>query len=93
MVTVYGIILLPNPTIGRFCRGQYAHYSFNLRLIPGGDQLTAEQLLWHTTEHTRCGSLIHLITHENDHHGQINYLRGTQVDAKDLTRGIRVVLP
>jgi uncharacterized damage-inducible protein DinB len=44
-------------------------------------------------EHTRAGSLRHLITHKNNHHGQIDYLRGLQEEAWDLPRGTGVVLP
>ena len=44
-------------------------------------------------EHTRAGSLRHLITHKNNHHGQIDYLRGLQDEAWDLPRGTGVVLP
>ena len=44
-------------------------------------------------EHTRGGSLRHLITHKNNHHGQIDYLRGLQDEAWDLPRGTGVVLP
>jgi uncharacterized damage-inducible protein DinB len=39
------------------------------------------------------GSLRHLITHKNNHHGQIDYLRGLQDEAWDLPRGTGVVLP
>lgn len=38
-------------------------------------------------------SLRHLITHKNNHHGQIDYLRGLQEDAWDLPRGTGMVLP
>lgn len=44
-------------------------------------------------EHTRAGSLRHLITHKNNHHGQIDYLRGLQEETWDLPRGTGVVLP
>jgi len=40
-----------------------------------------------------AGSLRHLITHKNNHHGQIDYLRGLQEEARDLPRGTGVVLP
>ena len=43
-------------------------------------------------EHTVSGSLRHLITHKNNHHGQIDYLRGLQDEAWDLPRGTGVVL-
>lgn len=39
------------------------------------------------------GSLRHLITHKNNHHGQIDYLRGLQDEGWDLPRGTGVVLP
>ena len=42
---------------------------------------------------TVAGSLRHLITHKNNHHGQIDYLRGLQEEAWDLPRGTGVVLP
>ncbi len=44
-------------------------------------------------EHTVAGSLRHLITHKNNHHGQIDYLRGLQEEEWDLPRGTGVVLP
>ena len=44
-------------------------------------------------EHTVGGSLRHLITHKNNHHGQIDYLRGLQDEAWDLPKGTGVVLP
>ena len=42
---------------------------------------------------TVAGSLRHLITHKNNHHGQIDYLRGLQDEAWDLPRGTGIVLP
>ena len=42
---------------------------------------------------TVAGSLRHLITHKNNHHGQIDYLRGLQEEAWDLPPGTGVVLP
>lgn len=44
-------------------------------------------------DHTVAGSLRHLITHKNNHHGQIDYLRGLQDQAWDLPRGTGIVLP
>ena len=38
-------------------------------------------------------SLRHVIVHKNNHHGQIDYLRGLQEDDWDLTPGTGVVLP
>ncbi|MCH8989688.1 MAG: DinB family protein [Chloroflexi bacterium] len=43
-------------------------------------------------ELTVGGSLRHLITHKNNHHGQIDYLRGLQDEAWDLPPGTGVVL-
>ncbi len=40
-----------------------------------------------------AGSLRHLITHKNNHHGQIDYLRGLQDETWDLPRGTGSVLP
>ena len=42
---------------------------------------------------TVAGSFRHLITHKNNHHGQIDSLRGLQEEAWDLPRGTGVVLP
>ena len=39
------------------------------------------------------GSLLHLITHKNNHHGQVDYLRGLQEESWDLPRGTGAVLP
>ncbi len=44
-------------------------------------------------EQTVASSLRHLITHKNNHHGQIDYLRGLQDEAWDLPRGAGIVLP
>ncbi len=35
----------------------------------------------------------HLITHKNNHHGQIDYIRGLQDDAWNLPRGTGMSLP
>ena len=42
---------------------------------------------------TVAGSLRHLVTHKNNRHGQINYLRGLYDEAWDLPRGTGIVLP
>jgi uncharacterized damage-inducible protein DinB len=42
---------------------------------------------------TRSSSFRHLITHKNNHHGQIDYLRGLQDESWDLPRGTGVALP
>ena len=39
------------------------------------------------------GSLRHLIVHKNNHHGQIDYLRGLQESDWDLPRGAGAILP
>ena len=41
---------------------------------------------------TVAGSLRHVITHKNHHHGQIDYLRGLQQEDWDLPRGTGGVL-
>ncbi len=51
------------------------------------------EALDHGPDLTVAGSLRHLITHKNNHHGQIDYLRGLQEEAWDLPRGTGVVLP
>ena len=38
-------------------------------------------------------SLRHMITHKNNHHGQIDYIRGLQDDTWDLPPGTGIVLP
>ena len=37
---------------------------------------------------TTAGSLRHIIVHKNNHHGQIDYLRGLQQEDWDLPRGM-----
>ena len=44
-------------------------------------------------ERTVGSMLRHLITHKNNHHGQIDYLRGLQDEWWDLPPGTGVVLP
>ena len=43
-------------------------------------------------ERTVASLLRHLITHKNNHHGQIDYLRGLQDEGWDLPPGTGVVL-
>ncbi len=61
-----------------------------LKLTPEDLDRTPDQA---HPEQTVAGSLRHLITHKNNHHGQIDYLRGLQEEAWDLPRGTGVVLP
>ena len=42
---------------------------------------------------TLGGSLRHVIVHKNNHHGQIDYLRGLQEEDWDLTPGTGGILP
>ncbi len=42
-------------------------------------------------ERTRGALLRHLVTHKNNHHGQVDYLRGLQDDAWDLPPGTGMV--
>ncbi len=44
-------------------------------------------------ERTMAGSLRHLITHKNNHHGQVDYIRGLQDENWDLPPGTGSVLP
>ena len=44
-------------------------------------------------ERTIAGSLRHLITHKNNHHGQVDYIRGLQDQTWDLPPGTGAVLP
>ena len=44
-------------------------------------------------ERTVAASLRHLITHKNNHHGQIDYIRGLQDQSWDLPPGTGIVLP
>ena len=44
-------------------------------------------------ERTVVASLRHLITHKNNHHGQVDYIRGLLDDAWDLPPGTGFVLP
>ena len=44
-------------------------------------------------QRTVARSLRHMITHKNNHHGQIDYLRGLQEQTWDLPPGTGVVLP
>ena len=40
-----------------------------------------------------AGNLRHLITHKNNHHGQMDYIRGLQNQIWDLPPGTGAVLP
>ena len=44
-------------------------------------------------QRTVAASLRHLITHKNNHHGQIDYIRGLQDQSWDLPPGTGIVLP
>ena len=44
-------------------------------------------------EQTVAGTLRHLITHKNNHHGQVDYIRGLQNQTWDLPPGTGAVLP
>ena len=44
-------------------------------------------------ERTVVASLRHLITHKNNHHGQVDFIRGLQEDTWDLPPGTGLVLP
>ncbi len=45
------------------------------------------------SDRTTGMSLRHLITHKNNHHGQVDYIRGLQDDTWDLPRGTGMQLP
>ena len=42
---------------------------------------------------TLAASLRHLITHKNNHHGQVDFIRGLQDETWDLPPGTGAVLP
>ena len=42
---------------------------------------------------TVAGALRHMIVHQNNHHGQVDYLRGLQEEDWDLPRGTGSILP
>lgn len=42
---------------------------------------------------TVAGALRHMIVHQNNHHGQVDYLRGLQEEDWDLPRGTGGILP
>ena len=44
------------------------------------------------TGRTLAASLRHLITHLNNHHGQVDYIRGLQEESWDLPPGTGIVL-
>lgn len=44
-------------------------------------------------QRTVAETLRHLITHKNNHHGQIDYIRGLQDESWDLPPGTGIVLP
>ena len=47
----------------------------------------------HEPRQTVGGALRHMIVHQNNHHGQVDYLRGLQEEDWDLPRGTGGVLP
>ncbi len=66
------------------------------RTIAFVSTLTAEKLdgpMPTEPRQTVAGSLRHMITHKNHHHGQIDYLRGLQEESWDLPRGTGGILP
>ena len=44
-------------------------------------------------DHTLAVSLRHLATHKNNHHGQVDFIRGLQDETWNATPGIAIVLP
>ncbi len=60
-------------------------------------RLTHEELEEHPfleqPQRTIVSSLRHLITHKNNHHGQIDYIRGLQDENWDLPPGTGSILP
>ena len=58
-------------------------------LTPDRLETTRDPIL---PERTLGTCLRHLITHKNNHHGQIDYIRGLQEETWDLPRGTGVVL-
>lgn len=57
------------------------------------DSRLDEQMPGRESQQTVRDSLRHVIVHKNNHHGQIDYLRGLQEEDWDLTPGTGVVLP
>ena len=58
-----------------------------------GDARLAEFMGGHEQQETVSDSLRHVIVHKNNHHGQIDYLRGLQEEDWDLTPGTGRILP
>jgi uncharacterized damage-inducible protein DinB len=44
-------------------------------------------------ERTLASLLRHMITHKNNHHGQIDFIRGLQDETWDLPPGTGIILP
>ncbi len=57
-----------------------------------GDRLDA-YITANEPRQTVAGALRHMIVHQNNHHGQIDYLRGLQEEDWDLPRGAGGILP
>lgn len=65
-----------------------------LRFIDSLDDARMDETLHpHEPRQTVAGSLRHVIVHQNNHHGQVDYLRGLQEEDWDLPRGTGGILP
>lgn len=57
------------------------------------DSKLDEHMPGRESQETRSDSLRHVIVHKNNHHGQIDYLRGLQEEEWDLAPGTGRILP
>ena len=65
-----------------------------MRFVASLDDARLDTLLEpHEPHQTLGGALRHMIVHQNNHHGQVDYLRGLQEEDWDLPRGTGGILP
>ncbi len=85
-----GLRSLPIPPVAILTAYLEAVYPRTQETVSG---LTEKDLDGPSSDRTTGMSLRHLITHKNNHHGQIDYIRGLQDESWDLPRGTGVRLP
>ena len=84
-----GLHALPIPGMNTFVAYLEAAYTRTMEYVK---TLTPETLDEAIDGERTCGAMLrHLVTHKNNHHGQIDYLRGLQDPAWDLPPGTGMV--
>ena len=89
-----GLQALPIPDLEVLIGYSQAAHRWTLELLKDLDPATLDRAVDPSRpERTLIRLLRHAITHKNNHHGQIDYIRGLQDQTWDLPPGTGMVLP